>query len=81
MAIGTVGDSVNPNRKLEERLLEWRLFYPVLIRWSLKIAMWLIFVGSVIMIFLYASPAMEGNFFDIFYATDTSFYGLVGRHE
>ncbi|RWR78655.1 ferric reduction oxidase 7, chloroplastic-like protein [Cinnamomum micranthum f. kanehirae] len=78
MAISTVGDAVNPNRKLEERLLEWRLFYPVLIRWLLKIAMWLIFVGSVIMIFLYASPAMEGNFFDIFYATDTSFYGLVG---
>lgn len=32
------------------------------------------------MIFLYASPSLEGKFFDIFDATDSSFYGLVGRH-
>lgn len=74
------GDAVAPNRRLEGRLFKWRPSFPVLARWFLKTAMWLVFLEWVIMIFLYPSPSLVGTFLKWFYATDTSFYGLVGRH-
>eukprot|EP00268_Persea_americana_P039428 TRINITY_DN39008_c0_g1_i1.p1 TRINITY_DN39008_c0_g1~~TRINITY_DN39008_c0_g1_i1.p1 ORF type:complete len:740 (+),score=82.26 TRINITY_DN39008_c0_g1_i1:300-2519(+) len=71
------GDAVAPNRRLEGRLFKWRPSFPVLARWFLKTAMWLVFLEWVIMIFLYPSPSLVGTFLKWFYATDTSFYGLV----